>query len=399
MGVPRMLSHVRAANAARLLNPKRRHRRKGLNPYNPAPDNPLHAYLDAWCDWSLAAGFSEHTMSTRRAACVRFIVWCEERSLRAPIDITRPVLERYQRTLYQYRKSNGAPLSVIAQLSLLNALVAWFRWMVREHHVLYNPAADLELPKKPKALPKTLLTIEQVEGILNQADATTALGVRNRAIMEVFYSAGIRRMELMGLKCYDVDTERGTLMIRQGKGLKDRFIPLGARACKWVDKYVSEVRAELVSGYDDQSLFLDDFGQTMSARFIGDLMRRHVEAAGIATPGACHVFRHAMATHMLENGADIRFIQAMLGHANLETTQIYTRVSMTKLKEIHEATHPARLTRERVTRVSALDARPDTKNAPQSTRSMTDGANLAATIPSASETLLAALASESEEDH
>jgi integrase/recombinase XerD len=168
--------------------------------------------------------------------------------------------------------------------------------------------------------------------------------------MEVFYSSGIRRMELMGLKLYDLDTERGTLMIRQGKGRKDRFIPIGSRACAWVDKYLVEVRPEIVAGHDDQTLFLDDFGQPMSARFLGDLMRRHVEAAGITTPGACHVFRHAMATHMLENGADIRFIQAMLGHANLETTQIYTQVSMTKLKEIHEATHPARLERRHGTR-------------------------------------------------
>ena len=284
-------------------------------------------------------------MATRRSAVQRFIVWCDERAITAPMQITRPVLERYQRTLYQYRKANGAPLSVIAQLGLLNALTAWFRWLVRSHHLLHNPAADLELPKKPKSLPKTILSIPQVENILNQADATSLLGIRNRAVMEVFYSSGIRRMELMGLKVYDLDTERGTLMVRQGKGRKDRFIPIGGRACKWVDKYLLEVRPEIVSGYDDQSLFLDDFGQPMSARFLGDLMRRHVEAAGISTPGACHVFRHAMATHMLENGADIRFIQAMLGHANLETTQIYTQVSMTKLKEIHEATHPARLKR------------------------------------------------------
>jgi integrase/recombinase XerD len=329
----------------RTLNPKRRHRRKGLNPHDPAPGNPLHAYLDAYCEWALAAGFSEHTMATRRAACLRFIVWCDERAITAPNQITRPVLERYQRTLHQYRKSNGAPLSVIAQLGLLNALTAWFRWMVRSHHLLHNPAADLELPKKPKALPKTILSVPQVETILNQADPATLLGIRNRAVMEVFYSSGIRRMELMGLKLYDLDTERGTLMIRQGKGRKDRFIPIGSRACAWVDKYLVEVRPEIVAGYDDQTLFLDDFGQPMSARFLGDLMRRHVEAAGITTPGACHVFRHAMATHMLENGADIRFIQAMLGHANLETTQIYTQVSMTKLKEIHEATHPARLER------------------------------------------------------
>jgi integrase/recombinase XerD len=331
----------------RTLNPKRRHRRKGLNPHDPAPGNPLHAYLDAYCEWALAAGFSEHTMATRRAAVLRFIVWCDERAITAPTQITRPVLERYQRTLHQYRKSNGAPLSVIAQLGLLNALTAWFRWMVRSHHLLHNPAADLELPKKPKALPKTILSVPQVETILNQADPTTLLGIRNRAVMEVFYSSGIRRMELMGLKLYDLDTERGTLMIRQGKGRKDRFIPIGQRACAWVDKYLVEVRPEIVAGYDDQTLFLDDFGQPMSARFLSDLMRRHVEAAGITTPGACHVFRHAMATHMLENGADIRFIQAMLGHANLETTQIYTQVSMTKLKEIHEATHPARLERRR----------------------------------------------------
>jgi integrase/recombinase XerD len=329
----------------RTLNPKRRHRRKGLNPHDPAPGNPLHAYLDAYCEWALAAGFSEHTMATRRAAVLRFIVWCDERAITAPTQITRPVLERYQRTLHQYRKSNGAPLSVIAQLGLLNALTAWFRWMVRSHHLLHNPAADLELPKKPKALPKTILSVPQVETILNQADPTTLLGIRNRAVMEVFYSSGIRRMELMGLKLYDLDTERGTLMIRQGKGRKDRFIPIGSRACAWVDKYLVEVRPEIVAGYDNQTLFLDDFGQPMNARFLGDLMRRHVEAAGITTPGACHVFRHAMATHMLENGADIRFIQAMLGHANLETTQIYTQVSMTKLKEIHAATHPARLER------------------------------------------------------
>jgi integrase/recombinase XerD len=328
----------------RALNPKRKRRRKGPQA-NPAPGNPLHAYLHAYNDWALAAGYSEHTMATRRAAVLRFIVWCDERSITRAVELTRPMLERYQRHLHQHRKSNGAPLSVMAQLGLLNAITAWCRWLVRQNHLLHNPAADLELPKKPKALPKTILTVQQVEAILNLSDVTTLLGIRNRAIMEVFYSSGIRRMELIGLKLYDLDIERGTLMVRMGKGRKDRFIPVGARACAWVDKYLVQVRPEIVAGYDDQTLFLDDFGQPMTVRFLGDLIRRHVEASGITTPGACHVFRHAMATHMLENGADIRFIQAMLGHANLETTQIYTQVSMTKLKEIHSATHPARLER------------------------------------------------------
>jgi integrase/recombinase XerD len=329
----------------RALNPKRKRRKLGARA-NPAPGHPLHAYLHAYNDWALAAGYSAHTMTSRRAAVLRFIVWCDERGIQRPTELTRPMLERYQRHLYQHRKTNGAPLSVVAQLGLLNAITAWFRWMVRQHHLLHNPAADLELPKKPQTLPKTILSIAQVESVLNQGDISSLLGIRNRALMELFYSSGIRRMELTALKLYDVDTERGTLMVRLGKGGKDRFIPLGTRACAWVDKYLHSVRSEIVSGYDDQTLFLDDFGQPMTVRFLGDLVRRHLEAAGITTPGACHVFRHAMATHMLENGADIRFIQAMLGHASLETTQIYTRVSMSKLKEIHSATHPAKLKRK-----------------------------------------------------
>ena len=189
------------------------------------------------------------------------------------------------------------------------------------------------------------LSVSQVEAVLATADPSTPQGLRNRAILEVFYSSGMRRKELIGLKLHDLDTERGTVMIRQGKGSKDRFIPLGARACAWIDKYLAEVRSELVGLDDDRSVFLDDFGRPLSAHFLGDLVRRHLEAGGITTPGACHVFRHAMATHMLEGGADIRFVQAMLGHANLETTQIYTHLSITKLKEIHSATHPARLQR------------------------------------------------------
>ena len=332
---------------ARTLTPKRRRRRQGGKRCDPAPGNPLHGWLDAWCEWALVAGYAERTVSTRRTGVRRLIVWLDERGIAQPQEITRPMIERYQRHLYQYRKTNGAPLSVSAQLGALNALVVWLRWMVRQHHLAHNPAADLERPRKPKVLPQTVLSVQQVAAILDQADATTLLGVRNRAVMEVFYSSGVRRMEMIALKLYDLDIERGILMVRQGKGRKDRFIPIGQRACKWVDKYLMEVRPELLSGHDDHTMFLDDFGAPMSAYFVGDMVRRHVQGAGITTPGACHVFRHAMATHMLEGGADLRFIQAMLGHASVATTQIYTQVSMGKLKEVHEATHPARLERAR----------------------------------------------------
>lgn len=134
--------------------------------------------------------------------------------------------------------------------------------------------------------------------------------------------------------------------MREGKGRRDRVIPIGDRACAWVEKYLLEARPQLVVG-DSEYLFLTDYGLPLAPAFLAAKVRRYMRFAGIDKPGSTHLLRHAMATHMLENGADTRFIQAMLGHANLSTTQIYTHVSIEKLKEIHAATHPAKLTRTR----------------------------------------------------
>jgi site-specific recombinase XerD len=171
-------------------------------------------------------------------------------------------------------------------------------------------------------LPKHVLTIEEVERVLNLPDTTTALGVRDGAMLETLYSTGIRRMEIIGLEQRDVDYERGTLMIRQGKGKKDRMIPIGDRALAWVARYRDEVRPELAVAGDDGTLFLTVTGQAFSDNRMTQMVRNHVRAAGLGNIGNCHLFRHAMATQMLENGADVRFIQAMLGHADIKTTQV-----------------------------------------------------------------------------
>jgi len=335
--------------AARTPLPKRRPNSKARTLHKPAPTNPLHGWLAAWSEWRLMTGASPSAQHSRHMALQRFVAWLDERAITEPVQITRPVIERYQRHLYLSRKSNGQPLSVQTQLAAMHALIAWFRWLTRERHLPHNPASELELPKPPKKLPRAILSVAQVESVLAQADTGEPIGVRNRAILEVFYSCGIRRLELIGLKLYDVDVERGMLMVRQGKGGKDRFIPIGERACVWLARYLNEVRPELAVSSHEQALFLDEVGRRMRTSYLGDLVKRHIEAAGIEVIGACHLFRHACATHMLEGGADIRFIQAMLGHAQLSTTEIYTHVSIAKLKEIHAATHPARL--ERVRRV------------------------------------------------
>ena len=212
----------------------------------------------------------------------------------------------------------------------------------------------MQLPRPSKKLPHHVLTPAEVEAILSQPDITTASGLRDRAMLELLYSTGVRRMEVTRLKCYDVDTEAGSVMVREGKGRRDRFIPIGARACAWLTRYLHEVRPLLIVEPDDGYLFLTDYGEPINRNAAGGITRRYIERAGFTFPGSCHLFRHAMATHMLENGADIRYIQAMLGHAKLTTTEIYTQVSILKLKEIHTATHPARLQRAR-----GDNARPD----------------------------------------
>jgi integrase/recombinase XerD len=306
--------------------------------------NPLHEWKRSFCEYTVYTGLSPSTARMREVALSFFIRWADERGLAHPGEVTRPILQRYQRYLYLYRTAKGKPLAYTSQSSRLLPLVAFFKWATREGHILSNPAADLDLPKPPRQLPKHLMTIAQVEGVINQPDVRTPEGLRDRAILEVLYSCGVRRSELVQLKLYEVDCERGTLMVRQGKGRKDRFIPLGARACAWVARYALEVRPLLLAA-DTEVLFLTHYGEPFEKGRLSELVSSYMRASGMAH-GSCHALRHAMATHMLEAGCDIRYIQAMLGHSELSTTQIYTHVAIDKLKAVHALTHPAKIERQ-----------------------------------------------------
>ncbi len=306
------------------------------------PDSLYHharRYLDALA----VRNYSPRTIETREAFLRYFITWAFDRALTKPGQIDRPILERYQRHLFYYRKRDGEPLSTRSQHTRIIPLRHWFKWLVREGHLLYNAAADLELPRLEKRLPKAILTAKEAETVIAVPDIGNSAGLRDRAILETFYSTGIRRLELIHLTVHSIDSERGTLMIRQGKGKKDRMIPIGERAMAWVEAYRDRARPELVTGRDEGTLFLSNLGEAFTPNAMTSLVRKHVEKSGVGKKGACHLFRHTMATLMLEGGADIRFIQAMLGHAELSTTEIYTQVSIQKLKAIHTATHPGKL--------------------------------------------------------
>ena len=311
--------------------------------------NPLHSYLKAYVSWAEATGQSSATTGTRKHALERFIAWADERGLTHPGELTRPILEAWQRHLYLARKSDGQPLTPRSQETLITALKAWFKWLARERHILVNPAHELVTPRIPRGLPKVLLSIAQVEQTLAQPDINGLTGVRDRALLELLYSTGMRRAEAARLQLPEIDLNRGAVMIRQGKGRRDRFIPLGERAGHWIERYLNEVRPKLITRLDDWTLFLTDYGEPYANSRLSDLCQRYLRLAGIEH-GACHALRHACATHMLEGGADIRYIQVLLGHAQLSTTEIYTHVVIDKLIEIHHATHPGargRMTQDR----------------------------------------------------
>lgn len=293
-------------------------------------------------EWMRTKNYSPRTVENRELYLRYLITWCEQRGITRPQDVTRPILERYARYLYYYRsEKSGKPLSFRSQHTRLVPVRAFFKWLCKQNYLLSNPASEIELPRLEKRLPKHVLTITEVDAVLSQPDVETDLGVRDRAILETLYSTGMRRMELIGLRLYDLDLERGTLMIRQGKGKRDRMVPIGERAIDWIDLYVRDIRPGFVCEPDEGVLYLTSLSEPFTANRLTQLCRNYVKSADIVKTGSCHLFRHTMATLMLEGGADIRFIQEMLGHAKLETTQIYTQVSIRKLQEIHAASHPS----------------------------------------------------------
>ena len=322
-------------------------RRRGPRTRGPAPfpgDTHDPDGLPAWClrylEHLRVSHRSPRGVDQRHKQLRGFVAWCLDRGLTTPHQITRPILQSYQRWLFLFRKTNGKPLGVGTQRNRLDAVRGLFRWLTREDVLLSNPASELEMPRKPQRLPRDVLTPEEAEAVLALPDTTATLGLRDRAMLEVFYATGIRRMELVALEVYDVDHRRETLRVREGKGNKERLVPLGERALWWVERYLSDARPELAYAPDPGVLFLNQDGQAFSLGGLTQLVRRYVKRADLGKEGSCHLFRHTCATAMLEGGADLRFIQEMLGHASTATTEVYTRVSLTKLSEIHRATHP-----------------------------------------------------------
>ena len=318
-------------------------RRRGRSPSEPLEhDDPhsLAAHVGRHLAWLEARGYAEDGLWTRRADLKELCDWCAEREVMLPEELSRTVLDLYQRYLSRRPKRDGSPLTPQTQGKKLLTVAKYCKWLARERLVAYDPAAELELPRPGVRLPKAVLTAEEAERVLAVPDPSTVLGLRDRTILETLYATGIRRSELLRLDLEHIELNRGLLSIRHGKGDKDRFVPLGERTAAWLRVYLTDSRRQLLVHADEQAVFLSARGVRLNSHYLTELVAKAIAAAEIGKSGGCHLFRHTAATLMLEGGADLRFIQQLLGHADVKTTQVYTRVSLHQLKAVHQATHP-----------------------------------------------------------
>jgi integrase/recombinase XerD len=255
-------------------------------------------------------------------------------------DLSEDIITEYRQELYFCLTAKGKPLTLRTQSQMLGVVKGFTRFLKESDYLIRDPAEGMRLPRKPKRLPRAILSSVEVKKLLQSIDTHTNRGYRNRIILEILYDTAIRRAEVANIKLHDLDLASGYIRI-SGKGDKDRVVPLSKRVCELVQNYILMVRHTFVNGDDPGWLILNRWGCKMDPNGIWAAVKRCVGLSGIKKNITTHTFRHACATHMLKAGAPVRHLQEMLGHESLESTQIYTHVTINDLKEIHAKYHPS----------------------------------------------------------
>ena len=298
-----------------------------------------------------ARHYSPATIENYRTRLRVFTEWCEAGGITRAADVSLETLEKYTQHLFQ------RTLVATTRNDILQILRSFFRFLHRRQKILINPTEKLVIvpPKKVERLP---ITHEQVERLFGAIDVTLPEGLRNRAALELIYSTGMRVSELVGLELYDIDAARRTVLIRHGKGRKQRVVPVGERALQWIDWYLRNARDSLLGATSSTRLFVQLGGGELRRKELSKHVAELAIAAGLRRSFGVHVLRHTAATEMLMRGADTRVLQELLGHSSLASTQRYTHLVVGHLQAVHSATHPA----------ERLDAMPTALNTPAPTQ-------------------------------
>lgn len=301
----------------------------------------VDSLIERYLSWIAAVGYAPDTLRARRRYLRHFSHWLKERGTRSVLELDRERLEDYQICVAQRRRADGRACGAGALTQRLLAVKGFLRWASHRTRVPSSLPDHVTLPRPAESLPRGVLTAAQVEHVLALPRLSTPLGLRDRALLETLYATGIRRAEIARLELGDVDPARQVVWIRHGKGRRDRVVPIAHRALGWIDRYLVTSRQRLAQGRGAGTLFLTVRGNPWRPKDLSERVRTYLRRAGFPQVGSCHAFRHTMATLMLENGADIRFLQVLLGHARLSTTAIYTRIALSALRAVYERTHPA----------------------------------------------------------
>jgi integrase/recombinase XerD len=283
--------------------------------------------------------YAERTAAGYLRAGRAFLGWLEARGVTLA-DVRTQDLLAYQTDLFAARKKDGKPYSSYHHLHRIAAVKTLFRFLFRRGYLLADPSAAVEYPRREMRLPRGILTKQEARKILEVPEARSPLHLRDRAILETLYGTGIRAAELGNLTTEDVDTEEKVLRVVRGKGSKDRNVPLTNSAALAIEAYLVEGRPRIRGARKSRLLFLAPRGGRMHDSHLNDVVQRWAFKAGVKRHVTCHTFRHSIATHLLKGGADIRHIQVLLGHSSLASTERYTRVEVSDLREVMKRAHP-----------------------------------------------------------
>ena len=294
---------------------------------------PAHPEIDDFVDalW-LEDGLSKNTLAAYRRDLALFSQWMQARRGLPLNDAKESDLQAYMGARLL---DKGKATSANRRLTVFKR---YFRWALREHRIVADPTLRLAPARQAPRAIKTL-SEKQVDDLLEAPQVDTPLGLRDRAMLELMYASGLRVSELVGLKVFDLSLNDGVLRVL-GKGNKERLVPFGGEARRWIERYLAEARADILSGQQTPDLFVTARGAGMTRVMFWIIVKKQAQAAGIHSPLSPHTLRHAFATHLLNHGADLRAVQLLLGHADISTTTIYTHVARERLKQLHSQHHP-----------------------------------------------------------
>lgn len=295
----------------------------------------MQKVLDEFISYLALKNFSPESLQVRRQSVEYFIRWKKEAG--GSLEVQDVCLEDLKAYIEHLRARN---LSLNTVSTWTYSLKCFFEYLEKNQIVLINPAEKLESPRLGERLPKNILSEEEVLKLLNAPDLTKPTGLRNRAIMELLYSTAIRREECARLKLQDVDLNGGYLRVNQGKGSRDRVVPLGKTACEYLKRYIEKVRVIWAEDSASDILFLTQFKKPMDAQMYNLLIKLYSRKLKLGKPVTTHSLRKAAVTHMLRGGAGPVYIQRMLGHSSNTTMIRYLKVTIKDVKEMHHARHP-----------------------------------------------------------